>query len=266
MGGKPVKTAEDFRRALTTLLRDLGQANNHYELCKKLYAAQESGFDKAMSLSRTFWTLTYEAHWETAVFRLCRVYDWNRDVLNLRTFLELIRDNPALPTCAAESGRTLRTKSAAPSVSGGAGAGRAPCSSLLPRVAQACPSRLPAALPVAARMQPREIAWLSSPFRRRVLPRRHLRPGRSGSSSRTARCGRHPRVCARRYRHRRSASLGWRRTRPNGIGHSSYRTGWKFQRGSAAGVRLCISSSIRLTTAGCAAARSVDSPTSCTRS
>lgn len=96
MGGKPVKTVEDFRRALTTLLRDLGQANNHYELCKKLYAAQESGFDKAMSLSRTFWTLTYEAHWETAVFRLCRVYDWNRDVLNLRTFLELIRDNPAL--------------------------------------------------------------------------------------------------------------------------------------------------------------------------
>ena len=39
MSGKPVKTVEDFRRALTTLLRDLGQANNHYELCKKLYAA-----------------------------------------------------------------------------------------------------------------------------------------------------------------------------------------------------------------------------------
>lgn len=72
-----MKTVEDLRRALRTLLEILDRRTIITSSAKKLYAAQEGGFDKAMSLSRTFWTLTYEVHWETAVFRLCRVYDRN---------------------------------------------------------------------------------------------------------------------------------------------------------------------------------------------
>ncbi len=94
MSGSAIQTEDDFKRALNALLRDLSRANDFYDLSKKLYAAQEGRFAKAMSRSQTFWTLTFNAHWEAAVFRLCRAYDGNRSSLTLRTFLEMIKTQP----------------------------------------------------------------------------------------------------------------------------------------------------------------------------
>jgi hypothetical protein len=94
-----IRTVDEFELVLKTLCLDLATASDHYALFQKLLAAREGAYSKALSQSQTFWSLTYDAHFETAVFRLCRAYDQDSDALALKGFLEAIRANPGfLPT------------------------------------------------------------------------------------------------------------------------------------------------------------------------
>ncbi len=89
-----IRTASEFELVLKTLCLDLATASDHYALFRKLLDAKEGAYAKALSQSQTFWSLTYGAHFETAVFRLCRAYDQDSDALALKGFLETIRANP----------------------------------------------------------------------------------------------------------------------------------------------------------------------------
>ena len=86
-----VRSLADFQKVLHALCVDLGQAADHYTLFRNLMRAKEGPFTKAVSGSQTFWGLTYGAHLETALFRLCRAYDQDADALTLRTLMETIR-------------------------------------------------------------------------------------------------------------------------------------------------------------------------------
>jgi AbiU2 len=44
--------------------------------------------------SRTFWPMTLDAHLNSAVLRICRIYDTQKSSLNLAYWLKAIRDNP----------------------------------------------------------------------------------------------------------------------------------------------------------------------------
>ena len=90
-----IRTAEEFQLVLKTLCLDLVRAGDHYALFRKLVAANEGTYAKALSQSQTFWSLTYDAHFETAIFRLCRAYDQDSDALALKGFLETIKASPA---------------------------------------------------------------------------------------------------------------------------------------------------------------------------
>ena len=94
-------SSDDFAKALDVLSRDLCSAGDHFTLWKELNKARRSkAFMLAFNQSNTFWHLTFRAHLENTIFRLCRVYDQNLDGLTLRTLLLRLRDWPReqLPT------------------------------------------------------------------------------------------------------------------------------------------------------------------------
>jgi HEPN superfamily AbiU2-like protein len=90
-----IRNAAEFKTVLETLCVDLATANDHYALFRKLMAAKEGPYTKALSQSQTFWSLTYGAHYDAAVFRLCRAYDQDLDALALLDFLETIKAKPS---------------------------------------------------------------------------------------------------------------------------------------------------------------------------
>jgi hypothetical protein len=90
-----IRTVDEFKLVLDTLCHDLGRANNHYTLVQKLAAAVTGAYGKALSQSPTFWPLTQHAHYDAAIFRLCRIYDQDSDNLALRGFLETVDACPA---------------------------------------------------------------------------------------------------------------------------------------------------------------------------
>jgi hypothetical protein len=88
-----LKSAEEFRRLLTTLLDDLVDARFHFKLHQNLdKAIEEYGLE--FSQSPTFWNLTRRAHIDAVLLRLCRAYDtYPHSALNLRNFLDTIQAN-----------------------------------------------------------------------------------------------------------------------------------------------------------------------------
>jgi hypothetical protein len=95
MALKPGEDAE-FKQLLDALVDDLVMAGVYYRLGKKLSAAQEGEYWREFSQSRTFWFLTLRSLVDATVHRLCRAYDHNKDSLNLKNFLELVRDRTDL--------------------------------------------------------------------------------------------------------------------------------------------------------------------------
>lgn len=86
-----LKSAEEFRRLLTTLLDDLVDARFHFRLHQDLdKAIEEYGLE--FSQSPTFWNLTRRAHIDAALIRLCKAYDTNdQPALNLRNLLDTVQ-------------------------------------------------------------------------------------------------------------------------------------------------------------------------------
>jgi hypothetical protein len=95
MANDEITTTLEFKTSLDTLILDLAHAGDHYALFRKLLAAKEGTYTKALSQSQTFWSLTYGAHFDAAVFRLCRAYDQGKGALTLKTLLEIIKARPA---------------------------------------------------------------------------------------------------------------------------------------------------------------------------
>jgi hypothetical protein len=93
MAKSKIKTPDEFKLYLQTVCFDLAGASDHYTLFRKLLEAKEGTYTRALSQSQTFWSLTYRAHFETAVFRLCRAYDQDPDALALPAFLQLVKAN-----------------------------------------------------------------------------------------------------------------------------------------------------------------------------
>ena len=87
-----IKSAADFRRLLEELALELVDANIYLRLHNDLKIAS-GRYQREFRQSRAFWSLTLQAHFDAALFRLCRIFDQHPDGLNLRNFLETIQEN-----------------------------------------------------------------------------------------------------------------------------------------------------------------------------
>ena len=88
-----LNNAEEFRRLLTALLDDLVDARFHFGLHQKLAKATEE-YATEFGQSATFWGLTFGAHMDAVMIRLCRSYDtYKNSALSLRNLLDTIEAN-----------------------------------------------------------------------------------------------------------------------------------------------------------------------------
>lgn len=91
-----VRDSAEFQRLLHTLALELVDANISFKLHTNLIAAYESDRGEAMRQAWTFWSLTIQAHVDSAILRLCRIYDQDDKNLGLRGFMHTIQSNPHL--------------------------------------------------------------------------------------------------------------------------------------------------------------------------
>lgn len=91
-----VRDSAEFQRLLHTLALELVDANISFKLHTNLIAAYESDRGEAMRQAWTFWSLTIQAHVDSAILRLCRIYDQDDKNLGLRGFMHTIQSNPQL--------------------------------------------------------------------------------------------------------------------------------------------------------------------------
>jgi hypothetical protein len=96
----PVADESEFKRLRDSIASELSDARDHWNLVKALGAARDDYWGE-MDLSRTFWHLTFIAHIEAVVFRLCRLYDKDGGALSLVRFLLTVSDNRTLFSDAA---------------------------------------------------------------------------------------------------------------------------------------------------------------------
>jgi AbiU2 len=91
-----VRNATEFGRLLETLALELVDANIAFKMHANLIASYESESREAMREAWTFWSLTIQAHLDSSVFRLCRIYDQNDRHLGLRGFIHTVQSNQRL--------------------------------------------------------------------------------------------------------------------------------------------------------------------------
>jgi hypothetical protein len=88
-------TAE-FKPLLEALVDELMEAREHFHLHQQLTAAIADNSD-AFNFSVSFWHLTFRAHIDAALMRLCKAYDlYESNTLNLRNFLETVQAYPGI--------------------------------------------------------------------------------------------------------------------------------------------------------------------------
>lgn len=88
-----ITNAEEFRSLLTALLDDLVDARFHFSLHQSLVKSIEE-YGKEFEQSPTFWGLTFGAHIDAVMLRLCRAYDnYPQCALNLRNLLDTVKAN-----------------------------------------------------------------------------------------------------------------------------------------------------------------------------
>lgn len=92
-----VRDSTEFKRVVETIALELVDANIAFRMHMDLIAAHEGGSGAAMRQAWTFWSLTIQGHLDSAVFRLCRIYDQDDKNLGLR-FLHTIQSNQHLFT------------------------------------------------------------------------------------------------------------------------------------------------------------------------
>jgi hypothetical protein len=90
-----VESAAEFKRLLESLALELVDGNIYLRLHNDL-ANATTGYRREFRQSWTFWSLTLQAHFDAALFRLCRIFDQHPDGLNLRNLLQTIQENLGL--------------------------------------------------------------------------------------------------------------------------------------------------------------------------
>jgi hypothetical protein len=91
-----VRDSTEFKRLVEAIALELVDANIAFRMQTDLIAAYEGESRDAMRQGWTFWSLTIQAHLDSAVFRLCRIYDQDDKNLGLRGFLHTIQSNQHL--------------------------------------------------------------------------------------------------------------------------------------------------------------------------
>lgn len=87
-----VKDSERFTRLIEALEQDVVDAHIHFRLYNDLRAVLYE-HPRVIVESRTFWSLTLEAHLQTSVQKLCRAFDPNDNSLHLYSWLLTIKHN-----------------------------------------------------------------------------------------------------------------------------------------------------------------------------
>jgi len=87
-----IQNASEFHKLLFALAGDLVDARIHFNLLRSLSAANEEYFIE-FAQSNTFWSLTFEAHLDATLVRLCKSFDLHRRSLNLRTLVSTVKEN-----------------------------------------------------------------------------------------------------------------------------------------------------------------------------
>ena len=87
-----ITSSEEFSRLLDALANETVTACIHFRLYSDLEAAR-AGYSVEFNQSWTFWWLTFQAHWDTTLFRLCKIYDQHNSSLNLRNLPDTIEAN-----------------------------------------------------------------------------------------------------------------------------------------------------------------------------
>jgi len=91
----PVESEAAFNTLLTSLTEDIVTASIHWRLCKDLWASVPE-FVTELNQSPAFWSLTFNAHREVALFRLGRLYDQQTGALSLSSLVDTIAANQHL--------------------------------------------------------------------------------------------------------------------------------------------------------------------------
>jgi hypothetical protein len=91
----PIENSEEFARLLKTLVNDIRDSHDSYRLYRKLGKAIGE-YETEFHQSPAFWSLTMRGLIDSAVLRLCRVYDQHNAANHLHGWLLTIQANPAL--------------------------------------------------------------------------------------------------------------------------------------------------------------------------
>ena len=87
-----IQSSVEFEHLLDALANELVDANIHFKLYDDI-TGRIAEFQQELNQSNTFWSLTFQAHLDASVFRLCKIYDQNSRSLNLRNLLDTINGN-----------------------------------------------------------------------------------------------------------------------------------------------------------------------------
>ena len=87
-----IATEAEFATLLSSLAEDTVTASIHWRLCKDLWASVNE-FVRELNQSPAFWSLTMNAHWEVALFRLGRLFDQQKGALSLPSLVDTIAAN-----------------------------------------------------------------------------------------------------------------------------------------------------------------------------
>ena len=87
-----ISSTDEFERLLNALCDETVDACIHYRLYTDLEVARTE-YATAFHQSWTFWSLTFQSHWDSTLFRLCKIYDQHSTSLNLRNLLDTIEGN-----------------------------------------------------------------------------------------------------------------------------------------------------------------------------
>lgn len=87
-----IKNSSEFERLLKALSDDVVDAHIHYQLYQDLIEAIEK-HPLVVLQSNTFWTFTLQAHLNSSLYALSRVYDQEANSLHLRSWLSTIKAN-----------------------------------------------------------------------------------------------------------------------------------------------------------------------------
>ena len=95
---------KEFEKLTQALALEAQGANLDYQLWQSLTSATKQ-YETELNQSCVFWQMTFEAHLNSCLFRLYRVYDHQKSSINLGRWLAMIKTNPSWFAEAAYKGR-----------------------------------------------------------------------------------------------------------------------------------------------------------------